>query len=249
MALVAEHRGLSNNQIKLIAMVAMLLDHTGLILFPSVRILRIIGRLAFPLFAYMIAEGATHTRHRTRYLLSMAGLGMACQAVCIVVTGSWHLNILITFTLSLVLIFCIHAFGQRKSARTIIGLIAGVSGVLFLTVIAPWLFASKGYHVDYGLPGVLFPVVIFFAPDRCGHCPGRSQTTAGFWPGKLICVTALLLIMGLRAGGIQWYGLLALPLLALYNGTRGQWRLKYLFYIFYPAHLAVLYAIAWLWRK
>ena len=56
--------GLTNNQLKLIAMLSMLIDHVGMLLFPGVRVLRIIGRLAFPIFAYMIAEGCAHTRSR-----------------------------------------------------------------------------------------------------------------------------------------------------------------------------------------
>ena len=42
----------------------------------------------------------------------------------------------------------------------------------------------------------------------------------------------------------QWFSLLAIPLLMLYNGQRGKWKLKYLFYIFYPAHLGILYLIS-----
>lgn len=44
----------------------------------------------------------------------------------------------------------------------------------------------------------------------------------------------------------QWFSLLAIPLLMLYNGQRGKWKLKYLFYIFYPAHLGILYLISFL---
>ena len=46
--------------------------------------------------------------------------------------------------------------------------------------------------------------------------------------------------------GIQVWSLLALPLLMLYSGRRGKWNMKYFFYIFYPAHLAILQGIAWL---
>ena len=48
--------GLTNNQLKIIAMLSMLADHIGVQLFPDLQILRIIGRLALPIFAYMIAE-------------------------------------------------------------------------------------------------------------------------------------------------------------------------------------------------
>ncbi len=241
------HFGLSNNQLKLIAMAAMLLDHTGVILFPSVSFFKIVGRLSFPLFAYMIAEGALHTRHRLRYLLTLVSMGVICQTVFYIVNGSWHLNVLLTFSMALVLIFCIDAFARKRSLLTAVGLILGVGGVAFLTGVAPWLFSAYGYHIDYSLPGVLFPVVVYFAPARFGRCPGRP-TVDGFWPGKLICTAAMLVIMGSWSGGLQWCGLCALPLLALYNGERGRWRMKYVFYIFYPAHFVLLYGISLLWH-
>ena len=60
---------ISGNALKFLAAAAMLVDHIGLILFPKIFVLRAIGRLAFPLFAYMIAEGCRYTRHKARYLL------------------------------------------------------------------------------------------------------------------------------------------------------------------------------------
>ena len=60
-----------------------------------------------------------------------------------------------------------------------------------------------------------------------------------------VLMTAVgLVLLGADLGGIQHYALLAIPLLLLYNGQRGKLRMKYLFYIYYPAHLAVLHLIA-----
>ena len=73
--------GLTNNQLKIIAMISMLIDHVGVVLFPKLKILRIIGRLAFPIFAYMIAEGCQYTRNRFKYLLIIAGMGITYQVV------------------------------------------------------------------------------------------------------------------------------------------------------------------------
>ena len=56
--------GLTNNQLKIIAMISMLIDHIGLQMFPDLLIFRIIGRLAFPIFAYMIAEGCFYTKNK-----------------------------------------------------------------------------------------------------------------------------------------------------------------------------------------
>ena len=60
--------GLTNNQLKIIAMVSMALDHIGLLFFPDVMLFRALGRIAFPIFAYMIAEGCRYTKNRAKYL-------------------------------------------------------------------------------------------------------------------------------------------------------------------------------------
>ena len=65
--------GLTGNQLKLLALIAMTCDHVGLQLLPQFIILRIIGRLAAPLFAYMIAEGCRYTHDRGRYLGRLLG--------------------------------------------------------------------------------------------------------------------------------------------------------------------------------
>ena len=64
--------GFTGNELKLIAMIAMTCDHVGLQLLPGVPVLRIIGRLALPIYAYMIAEGCRYTRSRKKYLLRIA---------------------------------------------------------------------------------------------------------------------------------------------------------------------------------
>ena len=61
---------LSGNQLKIIAAISMTVDHLGFILFPSLIILRIIGRIAFPIFAYMIAEGCRYTKNEKRGKIS-----------------------------------------------------------------------------------------------------------------------------------------------------------------------------------
>ena len=68
--------GLTNNQFKIIAMVSMLLDHMGLLFFPDEQIFRILGRIAFPIFAYMIAEGCRYTKTRAKYLGMIGGMAI-----------------------------------------------------------------------------------------------------------------------------------------------------------------------------
>lgn len=71
---------LTKNQLKILAMVCMTIDHIGAAFFPQAVWLRVIGRLAFPLFSYCIAEGCRYTRNKARYFGSV----FACGAVCVI---------------------------------------------------------------------------------------------------------------------------------------------------------------------
>ena len=95
--------------IKIIAAASMLLDHTGMILFPEAAWMRILGRLALPLYALCIAEGFRHTRSRVKYFLRIFILGALCQVVYFLASEQPYLGILITFSLSIVLLFLLDA--------------------------------------------------------------------------------------------------------------------------------------------
>ena len=221
---------LSGNALKIIAMLSMLADHAGKALFPDLLILQLFGRVAFPLFAYMIAEGCRYTKNRVRYFLSIFLLGAGCQAVYIVTMRSLYLGVLLTFSLSIGCIFAIDSFLAQKTASRALLMAGAIVLTLFVSLIAPTLFAKQGLVLDYGIYGVFFPIAVYYAKNK----------RAG-----LVSVAVLLLLRGIFIGGKHWCALLALPLLLLYNGKRGKWRLKYLFYIFYPAHLAIIQLIAW----
>lgn len=220
--------GLNNNQLKIIAMLAMLIDHIGVELLPQCLILRIIGRLSFPIFAYMIAEGCRYTKNRTRYLLMILGLALGCQAVFFIAEGSLYQGILVTFSLSIITVFGIDGFVKERSVGSLWVMILSLLLVLAALFAAPVLLKAYGYRVDYGALGVFLPVAVYFSPNKMT---------------KLMSALIVLAIMGYFMGGVQWFALLAIPLLLLYNGERGRLNLKYLFYIFYPAHLAVIYLI------
>ena len=219
--------GLSNNTLKIIAMVSMLIDHIGLMIFPQYKILRIIGRLSFPIFAYMIAEGSFYTRNRKKYFLLIFCMGAGCQAVYAIAMHSLYLNILLTFTLSIATIFSVDNFINKKTMSSLILAITTVLSVIFISVIAPEIFKEQGFRVDYCYLGVLFPVIVYY-----------SKTKAA----KIISAAAVLTGMSF-INEIQVYSLLAIPFMMLYNGKRGKLNLKYVFYIFYPLHLVVIYLI------
>ena len=221
--------GLTGNQLKLIALITMTLDHVGMLLLPNVRILRAIGRIAFPIFAYMIAEGCRHTRSRKKYLLSMVSLAAVCQAVYFFAMGSLFMCILVTFSLSIGMI-CLTDYAHAGGRYGKVLLAAAFIGLFFVCYLAhDVLFPKTDFSIEYGFFGVLLPV---FA-----HIGARKQK-------KLEYFTAGLILLNLTWGGIQWFSMAAIPFLALYNGRRGKRKMKYLFYIYYPAHLVALQGLS-----
>ena len=224
-----KNHGLNNNQLKIIGMVVMLLDHAGVILFPQYELLRIIGRVGFPLFAYMIAEGCTYTKSRKKYLLTLLAMAIGIQTVYFIAMGSLYQNVLVTFSLSVASIFAVDTFVRNKNLKHGVMMVAALSLVVFLSLIAPILFEKQGFVIDYGFFGVLLPVAVYYSKGKV-------------W--KLSSTAAILVIRGLLYGELKWFALLSLPLLFLYNGERGKAKMKYVFYIFYPAHLAILYLIS-----
>ena len=218
-----ETSGLTGNQLKLIAMIAMTCDHVGVQIFPQCLWLRILGRLAMPIYAYMIAEGCRHTRDRKKYLQRLLGMGALCQLVYLLAMDSLYMCILITFSLSVILICLMDAAEQEKTAKSQIHLALGVLSVFFVCTVLPDLLPHTDYEIDYGLPGVLLPVLIY----------------GGGTKGLLIGLA----LTALKYGGIQWLAFLAVPLLLAYNGRRGKANISKLFYWYYPLHLVAIYGI------
>ena len=216
--------GFTGNQLKILAMIAMTCDHVGMQIFRRLLWLRMIGRLAMPIYAFLIAEGCRHTRDRKKYLLRLLGMGALCQAVYLLAMGSLYQSILISFSLSVISIGLYDAVERENTAGARIRLGLGTGAIFFLCTVLPDLLPHTDFEIDYGLPGVLLPVLIYGAGT----------------PGLLLGVA----LVALKYGGIQWLGLLAVPLLLTYNGQRGKANLGKLFYWYYPIHLVVIYGIS-----
>lgn len=215
--------GLTGNQLKFLAMITMTIDHIGAVLLPQYRFLRIIGRLAMPIYAFMISEGCHYTHDRKAYFLRLLGLALVCQIPYAIVDRSLYQCILVTFSLSAGLIFSVEKMRRKMTPLSWITAALLFAVAYFLCEILPHFL--PGFSVDYGIWGVLLPVIVYFG--------GRS-----FWSFAL---GTLLLCLSL--GGLQWWSMLSLPFLALYNGQRGKARLGWVFYLYYPIHLAVIYGI------
>ena len=238
-------RGLTGNALKLIAAFFMVIDHVGVILLPELGVLRVLGRLSFPIFAFMIAEGCRHTKNKRRYFGTIFGVGALCQLVLYLYNGSMEMNILLTFSLSVLLIFSFawlkeQLFSEAPMLRTALSSVLLFAALLTCVALLGWKV-----DLDYGAAGCLVPL---FAAIL--HPPKGAKNTALHRIDRplthALTMGLGLLLLSLDSGGTQWFCLCALPLLMLYSGKRGKWRMKYFFYVFYPVHLLAIQGIAWL---
>lgn len=210
---------LTKNQLKILAMVCMTIDHIGAMLFPQAVWLRVIGRLAFPLFSYCIAEGCRYTRNKARYFGSV----FACGAVCVIAFlpfGGFYGNALITLSLSILLLYGVEAWKSSGKLR-FLALTAALAAVFYLL--------CRTVYIDYGFAGVLLPV--YAAAGRI------------LWEHVFAGITVGLLVLAGVMGGVQRFCVLAIFPLLLLGNERGKWKMKHFFYIYYPAHLALIGAM------
>lgn len=236
---------LSANHLKIIAAVTMLIDHIGMIFLPNVVILRLIGRLSFPIFAFMISEGARYTKNKLKYLLTIAGVGVGWQALQILLIGDFTLNILLTFTMSIAIIYMLDLlkrifFDKREIVIKKIAFIL----IFVIVALAPYILskAFSWFDYSYGFYGCMSAV---FASVPC-----FNKTKAPSWlkkldniPVRLACMAIPMLIYSAAHGWTQFVCFVSFILLLFYSEKRGTANLKYFFYVFYPAHLTVLYII------
>lgn len=229
-----KYAGLTGNQLKLLALIAMTCDHVGLQLLPQFVLLRIVGRLAAPIFAYMVAEGCRYSRHRGRYLGRILGMAALCQIVFFAAMRSLYQCIFVTFSLSVCLIYALDHAVSRRTVMSALLAAAALGAVIFVTEGLPRILVRTDFDVDYGLWGVMLPVLVYF---------GRTKEE------KLALFAVGVSLLGLHYGAVQWWGLLSLPLMALYNGQKGTRSIGALFYWYYPIHLAVIYGLSLLLER
>lgn len=211
-------RGLSSSSVKFIALTTMLIDHlaaTGVlrILYPDDRLYslcRMIGRIAFPLFCFLLVEGHVHTSNRKRYLsrlllfafLSEIPFDLAFfRRVCYL----WYQNVFFTLFLGLLTLSVVEKIRQSRYRYWVwIPMLAGI-------ILAELL------HTDYSGFGVALILIFYWFRET----PWKRNLVSG-----CACITEVTAIAAL------------LPI-QLYNGKRGV-SCKYLFYLFYPLHLLLL---------
>ena len=208
-------KGINTFTLKLIAILSMTIDHIGYLLFPKVTLLRIVGRIAFPIFAYLIAEGFVHTGDVKKYLLRLGIFAILSEIPYdLVISGNVldleQQNIFFTLFAGLLAISLV---SKTKSIVLQFGSIAVIA------------LLAEFIKVDYGSVGVMM-IVLFYV--------FRKRKTERFF------IVAMLIL--LIPGSTALYALLSFILIALHNKEQGP-KMKWIFYLYYPVHLFILYGI------
>ena len=147
---------LSGNSLKIIGALFMVCDHVGMLLFPDVVILRILGRIALPIFAFLIAEGCRYTKNKLRYFLTVFLCGVVCQLVYYFYGNSLEMCIFITFSLAILNVFALQLFKNTLFSEAS-ALKKILSAMPFAAMLAATWWINTVLDIDYGFFGCILP--------------------------------------------------------------------------------------------
>lgn len=226
---------LSQEALKIIACVTMLIDHVGAVIVPYLSvpymvtlyyIFRAVGRIAFPVYAFLLVEGMRHTRNPNKYILRL-GLGVLLAEIPFDfgLFGGWtweNQSVMVTLTLGAVMLLCMMKAENKMLKQLIVLLFA---------------FAAELVHCDYGFWGIMM-MGVFALTEK--------------FPVQALCILLInwlipsvdIPVLGMNIS-IQLFAVLAMVPIAFYSGKKlthnraVQWG----FYLFYPAHLLALWII------
>ena len=224
----------NRNVLKIIAVISMLIDHIGLFFFGNNIVFRILGRIAFPIFAFFIAEGWKYTRSRKKYTLWLAIFAVISQIPYAFLFEWYKLNILFTFLYSILFIVLIELFKkQTKLPELLKNLILIISIIILFGLL---LIADVFGLLNYGLIGVLLILNFYFIKNKI-------RILTGAFVIILFAVRSILFDGIVFRSFLSLFALLSIILMLFYNGEKGKLNLKYFFYIFYPSHLMLIWII------
>lgn len=229
--------GISGSTLKMIAIISMLVDHAGATVIRTVwqspviassasqrqlwseiyKVSRSIGRIAFPIFCFLIVEGFLHTRNVWRYARRLFLFSLISEIPFdLALKGNWYFsekqNVYFTLLIGLLVLIGLRFFMESQHR---------ILHWLWPLVLIAGMYAAFRIDTDYNYKGVfLIAVLYLLRRERLVQCMGCAVSVAWEMPAPIA----------------------AIPIY-LYNGTRGR-QMKYFFYWFYPVHLLVLYGLS-----
>lgn len=249
---VSRKKGLSGSTLKMIAIITMLIDHTGAailarllmqngmgdlnpedltatmqwltdnaVLYYTYTVMRMIGRVAFPIFCFLLVQGFEHTHDKKKYALRLGLFALISEIPFDLAFSSKVLefnyqNVFFTLFIGLLTMIVYHAVEEKTEWHIALRVL------LYILIVAAGMGIAELLKTDYSAIGVFCIMVLYI-------CRKKKP-------------------LQIAAGCISFLWELTAPLafipIGFYNGKRG-WKMKYFFYIFYPAHLLILYVICY----
>ena len=219
-----KQRGPSQEGLKIIACVTMLIDHIGAVLLPQYFSLRMIGRIAFPIYCFLLVEGAHYTKNPGKYALRL-GIGMLLSELPfdLAFSRGWSWGY------------------QSVMVTLLLGFLEKTGNILLkILIVVPFAALAEICQTDYGASGVI--LIAAFALTR----------TAPKWLQAMVVLVVLGLVPSamIRIGGVRFsvelLGILAMVPIFCYSGRKlsSSRALQWAFYLFYPVHLTVIWLIS-----
>lgn len=226
-----KEKGISADILKWIALITMFIDHIGAVILeqipqienPAVYVLyyvfRYIGRLAFPIFCFLLVEGFYHTRNRMRYLRDLLIFAMISELpyeICFMAEkGNGFHNVYWTLAIGLAMMIALDYVKKKYAGRTTL---------MNLLIMIVGAYVAESLGTDYGAIGVLLIFILY-------------QTRIDRMKQSIFGSIAML---------YQLTAPIAFVFTFFYNGERKIKKYKYAFYAFYPVHLLLLYLVRFL---
>ena len=219
---------MSNSTLKMIALVTMLIDHIGACIFTDQDIYRVIGRIAFPIYVFLLVEGYHKTRDVKKYILRLLIFALVSEIPFDLgrkgVLFEWgHQNVFLTLALGLILIWCTDTIDKSSKVQP------ELRPVFHVLILVAIMVASHLLRTDYVSCGITVIYIFYrFRSDDIRQ--------------ELIKYALAAATFFLYYGWAEMPCVMAFPLIHFYNGKRGM-KLKYAFYVFYPAHFLCIWLV------
>ena len=226
---------LSQESLKIIACVTMLIDHAGAVFVPSMGnyslyyAMRIIGRLAFPIYCFLLAEGVARTKNPVKYGLRLfIGMLLAEIPFDLALFGefSWaYQSVMVTLLLGFGMALVMQKLDRTKLVPVIV-----------------FAFLAELFQTDYGAWGIFMIALFVMTRDR------KDRNNLQLIGMLIICwfMNSVQVRIGSIRIPIELFAVLSLIPIFLYSGKKstGSKVVQTMFYLFYPVHLLVLYIIS-----
>ena len=242
---------MSSFVIKIIAIITMFFDHYSDAILGHFSFLNIIGRIAFPLFCFQIVLGYKHTQNIKKYLFRLVAFGIISQIPFSLFTYAYLgrfdlLNVFFTLALGLLGVYVLDVMPKKYKF---------VAVIIDILLMALAEFAQS----DYGWFGVCLIICfyLFYDDQKSTPAKNKSDTSITYFNNNILFAIVYFSLCFIKFSdniGITYNSIVIAQILGtffpvvfmlLYNGKKGH-SLKYLFYIFYPAHLLILTIIHYL---